>query len=89
MAQKVAAVRVGHALDPSSEIGPVATQAQLAKDLAYVELGRQEGAALLCGVLAVLCLQLVMLSLASAALPDTLARPMVWKARWTSGKRSR
>lgn len=49
LARKVAAVRVGHALDPSSEIGPVATEAQLAKDLAYVELGRQEGAELLCG----------------------------------------
>jgi len=49
LAQRVAAVRVGHALDPQSEIGPVATEAQLAKDLSYVDIGRQEGAELLCG----------------------------------------
>lgn len=46
---KTREVRVGHALDPSSEIGPVATEAQLAKDLHYVAEGKREGAKLLCG----------------------------------------
>lgn len=46
---KTREVRVGHALDPSSEIGPVATEAQLAKDLYYVAEGKREGAELLCG----------------------------------------
>jgi alpha-ketoglutaric semialdehyde dehydrogenase len=49
LVKKAAAVRVGHALEPTSEIGPVATEAQLTKDLRYVAEGRREGAELLCG----------------------------------------
>lgn len=49
LARKVAAVRVGHALEPDSEMGPVATEAQLAKDLRYVAGAQQDGAELLCG----------------------------------------
>jgi acyl-CoA reductase-like NAD-dependent aldehyde dehydrogenase len=49
LTKKVMAVRVGHALEPSSDIGPVATEAQLAKDLRYVAGAKQDGAELLCG----------------------------------------
>jgi alpha-ketoglutaric semialdehyde dehydrogenase len=37
-------LRVGHALDPATEIGPVADAAQLAQDVAYLEIGEAEGA---------------------------------------------
>ncbi len=47
--KKARAVRVGHALEPSSEIGPVACEPQLAKDLRYVAEAKREGAELLCG----------------------------------------
>ena len=40
----VAALRVGHALEPSTQLGPVVDAAQLEKDLAYVTLGLEEGA---------------------------------------------
>ena len=46
---KAMAVRVGHALEPSTEIGPVATEGQLAKDLRFVAEAKKEGADLLCG----------------------------------------
>ena len=41
--------RVGHALDPETELGPIVDQAQLDTVLGYVARGRDEGAALLCG----------------------------------------
>lgn len=40
---------VGHALDPQSKIGPVASEAQLTQNLQSVELGKREGGNLLCG----------------------------------------
>ncbi|WP_247256939.1 aldehyde dehydrogenase family protein [Pseudomonas moorei] len=43
------ALRVGHALEAGTQIGPVASAAQLASNLAYVELGRQEGGELVTG----------------------------------------
>ncbi|MCB1636708.1 MAG: aldehyde dehydrogenase family protein, partial [Xanthomonadales bacterium] len=46
---RMRAVRVGHALDPDSEIGPVATAAQLDKDLRYIAQARLEGGELACG----------------------------------------
>lgn len=46
---KAKALRVGHALDANSEIGPVATEAQLVKDLSYVDIAREEGAEQMCG----------------------------------------
>lgn len=46
---KAKALRIGHALAADSEIGPVATEAQLAKNLSYVEIARSEGAELMCG----------------------------------------
>lgn len=49
LAEKVRAVRVGHALEPETDIGPVATEAQLEKDLQYVADAKEEGGELLCG----------------------------------------
>ncbi|MFP4405415.1 aldehyde dehydrogenase family protein [Rhodosalinus sp.] len=43
------ALRVGHALDEGTQIGPVVSEAQLANNLDYIGLGRSEGAELLCG----------------------------------------
>ena len=43
------ALRVGHALEEGTQIGPVASAEQLEANLAYVALGRQEGAELLTG----------------------------------------
>ena len=43
------ALRVGHALDPDTRIGPVVSAAQLAANLGYIATGRAEGAELLCG----------------------------------------
>ncbi len=43
------ALKVGHALDEGTQIGPVASEAQLLANLDYVELGKGEGAELLCG----------------------------------------
>lgn len=44
--QRISALRVGNALDPTSEIGPVVSQEQLDIDLGYIDLGRREGATL-------------------------------------------
>jgi aldehyde dehydrogenase (NAD+) len=49
LAAKVAAARVGHALDPEAEIGPAATEAQLARNLDFVASATREGGELLCG----------------------------------------
>jgi acyl-CoA reductase-like NAD-dependent aldehyde dehydrogenase len=43
------AIRVGHALDEGTEMGPAVSAAQLQSNLSYVELGKSEGAALLTG----------------------------------------
>lgn len=42
-------LRVGAALDASSQIGPVVSQSQLEKNLSYIEIGREEGGQLLAG----------------------------------------
>lgn len=42
-------LRVGAALDAASQIGPVVSQAQLEKNLSYIEIGREEGGKLLAG----------------------------------------
>ena len=49
LAAKLRAWRVGHALDVASDIGPVVTKAQLAKDLSFIAGAREAGAELLCG----------------------------------------
>jgi aldehyde dehydrogenase (NAD+) len=49
LAKKTSALRVGHALEPGHDIGPVANGPQLAKDLRCIADAKQEGATLLCG----------------------------------------
>ncbi len=43
------AMRVGHALDADTQMGPVVSERQLQDNLAYVDLGVSEGAELACG----------------------------------------
>lgn len=45
----VQALRVGHALDAGTQMGPVVSEQQLRENLAYVDLGKSEGAELACG----------------------------------------
>jgi alpha-ketoglutaric semialdehyde dehydrogenase len=49
LAQRTAALRVGHALDADTQIGPVADASQLQQNLDYIAIGNDEGATLLCG----------------------------------------
>jgi aldehyde dehydrogenase (NAD+) len=49
MAERLAALKVGDALAPGTDIGPVVDQSQLDQDLAYVEIGKAEGARLVTG----------------------------------------
>jgi len=49
LAERTAALKVGDARHPGTEIGPVADATQLQQDLDYVALGRDEGARLVCG----------------------------------------
>ncbi|WP_170524475.1 aldehyde dehydrogenase family protein [Ruegeria arenilitoris] len=43
------ALKVGHALEEGTKMGPVVSEQQLQENLAYVELGQSEGAELACG----------------------------------------
>ncbi|MCR9138661.1 MAG: aldehyde dehydrogenase family protein [Alphaproteobacteria bacterium] len=43
------ALKVGHALDAGTQIGPVVSAEQLQGNLDYIEIGKSEGAELLCG----------------------------------------
>ncbi len=43
------AMKVGHAQEAETQMGPVVSQQQLDENLAYVDLGRSEGAELACG----------------------------------------
>lgn len=43
------AMKVGHALAEGTQIGPVVSEQQLGENLAYVDLGKSEGAELVCG----------------------------------------
>lgn len=45
----MAKLQIGHALDPTSQIGPVADARQLETDLRYIALGQSEGARLAFG----------------------------------------
>jgi acyl-CoA reductase-like NAD-dependent aldehyde dehydrogenase len=47
--ERVEALVVDDARHPGTQIGPVADGSQLDTDLSYIELGRQEGARLVCG----------------------------------------
>jgi aldehyde dehydrogenase (NAD+) len=49
LAQAVAALRVGHALDPATQVGPVSSEEQADTIRSYIEIGQQEGAKLLTG----------------------------------------
>ena len=49
LTKRVAALRVGDAIDPQTQIGPAVSQSQLNQDLDYVEIGKKEGATLLSG----------------------------------------
>ncbi|GAA5194047.1 hypothetical protein GCM10023346_20560 [Arthrobacter gyeryongensis] len=42
-------LRVGHSLDTAATMGPVVNQTQLDTVLSYIDIGRNEGAELLCG----------------------------------------
>jgi acyl-CoA reductase-like NAD-dependent aldehyde dehydrogenase len=46
---RATALRVGHALAEGTQMGPAVSEAQLAGNLAYVELARQEGCEIACG----------------------------------------
>ncbi len=43
------AMKVGHALEEGTQIGPVVSEEQLNGNLDYIDLGKSEGAELLCG----------------------------------------
>lgn len=43
------AMKVGHALTAGTQMGPVVSEQQLSENLAYVDLGKSEGAELACG----------------------------------------
>lgn len=43
------ALKVGHALDAGVQMGPVVSEQQLRENFAYVDLGKSEGAELVCG----------------------------------------
>ena len=47
--EAVSTLRVGHALAGDTQIGPVVDASQLVVDMNYVEIGRAEGAKLVCG----------------------------------------
>ncbi|KAA5601879.1 aldehyde dehydrogenase family protein [Blastochloris sulfoviridis] len=49
LTEKTAALKVGDALSPGSELGPVVSQSQLEQDLAYVEIARKEGGRVVTG----------------------------------------
>ena len=49
MAEKCRRLIVGDALDPATDIGPVASAEQLQTDLRYIETGRSQGGNLRCG----------------------------------------
>ncbi|WP_322062026.1 aldehyde dehydrogenase family protein [Paraburkholderia sp. J63] len=49
VAEGVRSLSVGHALESTTQIGPVVDGDQLDADLQYIEIGKQEGAKLVCG----------------------------------------
>jgi acyl-CoA reductase-like NAD-dependent aldehyde dehydrogenase len=49
LVERTRALRVGHALQAGTQIGPVVDARQLEQDLRYIEIGRAEGARLACG----------------------------------------
>ncbi len=47
--ERVARMRIGDPLDPETQVGALISEAHMRKVLDYIEIGRQEGATLLCG----------------------------------------
>lgn len=47
--ERMAGLVIGDALDENTQIGPVVDQSQFDQDLHYIQIGRNEGAKLLCG----------------------------------------
>jgi acyl-CoA reductase-like NAD-dependent aldehyde dehydrogenase len=48
-ASRAIALRVGNGLDPATDMGPLVSQGQIQTVVRYVEIGRTEGARLVCG----------------------------------------
>jgi betaine-aldehyde dehydrogenase len=46
---RVARMRIGDPLDPATQVGALISEAHMRKVLSYIDIGRQEGAQLLCG----------------------------------------
>ena len=49
MSQSTAALKVGHALEDGTQIGPAASQQQLDSNLKYMALAKEEGCEIVCG----------------------------------------
>ncbi len=49
MKARIATLRVDDALKPDTQIGPVVDQSQLERNLKYLDIGKNEGAKLVCG----------------------------------------
>lgn len=49
LVKRLSDTKVGHALDPETEIGPVASAPQLQQDLNYIDIGQSDGAELVFG----------------------------------------
>src|SRR5512146_577025 len=49
LVERAQALKVGNGLDESVDMGPAVNEAQLKTDLDYVEIGKNEGAKMLCG----------------------------------------
>jgi aldehyde dehydrogenase (NAD+) len=49
LVERAKSVKVGNGLEASTEMGPAVSQAELEKDLRYLELGKSEGAKLITG----------------------------------------
>lgn len=49
LVERVRAIRLGDPLDPETQMGPLISQAHMERVLSYMQLGREEGARLLCG----------------------------------------
>ena len=47
--ERAKSLKVGNGLDESVEMGPAVNKAQMETDLNYIEIGKQEGAKMLCG----------------------------------------
>jgi betaine-aldehyde dehydrogenase len=49
MLAKIPKIKLGHGLEPGVKMGPLISAAHMAKVLAYIEIGKNEGAKLACG----------------------------------------